>query len=96
LSGQTLDNYFADLAGQIGIAPATFLQCLQSGSKRSGVLADQKLALDLGLTGTPSFIINGEKYTGGRSYESWREILDRALAGQPASGEQDGYDPARP
>jgi protein-disulfide isomerase len=96
LSGQALDNYFADLAGQIGIAPATFLQCLQSGSKRAGVLADPKLALDLGLTGTPSFIINGEKYTGRRSYESWREILDRALAGQPASGEQDGYDPARP
>ncbi len=82
-SGQALDNYFADLAGQIGMAPATFTQCLQSGSKRAGVLADQKLAGELGLTGTPSFFVNGEKYTGQRSYESWREILDKALAAAP-------------
>lgn len=81
LSGEALDGYLADLAGQIGMAPASFLQCLKSGSKRAGVLADQKLATDLGLTGTPSFIVNGEKYSGQRPYESWREILDKALAG---------------
>lgn len=97
LSGQALDNYFADLAGQIGIAPATFLECLKSGSKRAGVLADQKLALDLGLTGTPSFIVNGETFAGQRSYDSWREILDKALAAQSSGGDQDGYSsPAKP
>jgi len=93
LSGPALDRYFTDLAGQIGIAPATFSQCLASGSKRAGVLADQKVATDLGLTGTPSFFVNGEKYTGQRSYDSWREILDQALAGQ--SGDQDSS-PAKP
>lgn len=81
LRGEALDGYFADLAGQIGMAPASFLQCLKSGSKRAGVLADQKLATDLGLTGTPTFLVNGEKYTGQRPYDSWREILDNALAG---------------
>ncbi|AWR86634.1 DsbA family protein [Meiothermus taiwanensis] len=96
LSGDALDNYFADLAGQIGIAPATFLQCLKSGSKRAGVLADQKLATDLGLTGTPSFIVNGEKYTGQRPYDSWREILDKALAGQPSSDQGGSSSPAKP
>lgn len=97
LSGQALDNYFADLAGQIGMAPATFSQCLKSGSKRAGVLADQKLAGELGLTGTPSFFVNGEKYTGQRSYDSWREILDKALAGQATGGDQGGASsPAKP
>lgn len=97
LSGAALDNYFADLAGQIGIAPATFSQCLQSGSKRAGVLADQKLAGELGLTGTPSFFVNGEKFTGQRPYDSWREILDKALAGQTPSGDQGGTSsPAKP
>ncbi|RDI96449.1 DsbA family protein [Meiothermus sp. QL-1] len=80
LGGEALDRYFADLGGQIGIAPATMLDCLRSGQKRAGVLADQRLALDLGLTGTPSFFVNGEKFTGQRPYQSWREILDRALA----------------
>jgi len=97
LSGQALDNYFADLAGQIGIAPANFLECLKSGSKRAGVLADQKLAFDLGLTGTPSFIVNGKTFTGQRSYDSWREILDKALVGQSSGDDQDGYSsPAKP
>lgn len=97
LSGQALDNYFADLAGQIGIAPAAFSECLKSGSKRAGVIADQKLAIDLGLTGTPSFIVNGETFTGQRSYDSWREILDKALAGQSKGDDQGGYSsPAKP
>lgn len=97
LSGEALDNYFADLAGQIGVAPATFLQCLKSGNKRAGVLADQKLATDLGLTGTPTFIVNGEKYTGQRPYESWKEILDKALAGQSDGSDQGGASsPAKP
>lgn len=85
LSGTALDNYFTDLAGQIGIAPATFSECLTSGRKRAGVLADQRLAGDLGLTGTPTFFVNGEKHTGLLSYARWREILDRALAEQPPS-----------
>ncbi|RIH83192.1 Disulfide bond formation protein D [Meiothermus luteus] len=97
LSGEALDRYFADLAGQVGMAPATFLQCLKSGSKRAGVLADQKLALELGLTGTPSFFVNGERYTGQRPYSSWREILDRALAGQSPSQDEGGQSsPYRP
>jgi len=83
LTGVALDNYLTDLAGQIGMAPATFSQCLAAGGKRAGELADQKLAADLGLTGTPTFFVNGEKYTGLHSYESWRDILDKALAGQP-------------
>lgn len=96
-SGEALDNYLADLAGQIGMAPATFLQCLKSGSKRAGVLADQKLAGALGLTGTPSFFVNGEKYTGQRSYDSWREILDKALVGQAPGNDQGGASsPAKP
>jgi protein-disulfide isomerase len=96
LSGEALDNYFTDLAGQIGIAPATFSQCLKSGSKRAGVLADQKLATDLGLTGTPSFIVNGETYTGQRPYDSWQEILDKALAGQSSSDQGGSSSPAKP
>jgi protein-disulfide isomerase len=84
LSGGALDNFFADLAGQIGIAPATFSECLTSDRKRAGVLADQRLALDLGLTGTPTFFVNGEMHTGFMSYARWREILDRALAAQPS------------
>ena len=54
--------------------------CLASGRHREEVLADQKLATDLGLTGTPTFFIAGEKHTGFLPYEEWKRLLDEALA----------------
>ncbi|MDX2007182.1 MAG: thioredoxin domain-containing protein [Meiothermus sp.] len=89
LSGDLLDGYLADLAGQIGMAPATLTQCLESGAKLAGVEEDRALATRVGVTGTPTFYVNGTQYTGARSYEAWKEILDKALVGevvQPVSG----------
>lgn len=79
-SGEALDNFLSDLAGQIGMAPATFSQCLKSGNKWAGVLEDGKKAEMLGLTSTPSFLVNGEKLTGAMPYERWKEVLDKTLA----------------
>lgn len=85
LTGDSLDNFLTDLAGQVGMAPATFSSCLKSGSKRDGVLADQDAANKLGITGTPTFYVNGTQYTGTRSFDSWKEILDKALSGSASS-----------
>lgn len=79
LSGEALDRYLVDLAGQTGLDTKAFAQCLASGKHREGVLADQKLATDLGLTGTPTFFIAGEKRTGFLPYEEWKALLDKAL-----------------
>ncbi|WP_117238299.1 DsbA family protein [Thermus sediminis] len=79
LGDTPLDRYLTDLAGQLGLDTAAFQDCLASGRMRQGVLADQKLATDLGLTGTPTFFIAGEKRMGFMPYEEWRALLDRAL-----------------
>lgn len=75
-----MDRYLVDLAGQIGLEEGAFAACLASGRHREEVLADQKLATDLGLTGTPTFFIAGEKHTGFLPYEEWKRLLDEALA----------------
>jgi len=80
LTGEALDRYLVDLAGQIGLEEGAFAACLASGRHREEVLADQKLATDLGLTGTPTFFIAGEKHTGFLPYEEWKRLLDEALA----------------
>jgi protein-disulfide isomerase len=80
LLGESLDRYLVDLGEQLGLERARFGQCLASGRMRDGVLADQKLANDLGLTGTPTFFIAGEKRTGFLPYEEWKALLDKALA----------------
>lgn len=82
LQGTVLDRYLVDLAGQMGLDQGAFAQCLASGKHRDAVLADQKLASDLGLTSTPTFYINGEKYEGFMDYARWKELLDKALAGK--------------
>jgi predicted DsbA family dithiol-disulfide isomerase len=72
-----------DLAGQLGLDAGAFQSCLASGRMRQGVLADQKAATDLGLTGTPTFFIAGEKRTGFMPYEEWKSLLDQALGKKP-------------
>lgn len=93
LSGDSLDAYLVDLATQLGLAPGPFQDCLKSGSKEAGVIADRDAASALGLTGTPSFIINGVTLPNRKSYAEWQELLDKALAGEsidPAANEGDG------
>ncbi|WP_347241505.1 DsbA family protein [Thermus sp.] len=82
LGGEGLDRYLVDLAEQLGLDKARFGQCLASGRMREGVLADQRLTNDLGLTGTPTFFIAGEQRTGFLPYEEWKALLDKAL-GKP-------------
>jgi protein-disulfide isomerase len=70
-----------DLAGQLGLDAGAFQSCLASGRMRQGVLNDQTgWPTDLGLTGTPTFFIAGEKRTGFMPYEEWKALLDKALA----------------
>ncbi len=79
LRGEALDRVLVDLARQLGLDGEAFGACLASGRHRAGVLADQKLATDLGLTGTPTFFIDQEKIPGFISYEEWKNRLDEAL-----------------
>jgi len=83
LRDAALDRYLVDLAGQLGLDTGAFQRCLASGRMRQGVLADQKAATDLGLTGTPTFFIAGEKRTGFMPYEEWKSLLDQALGKKP-------------
>jgi protein-disulfide isomerase len=74
-----LDKFLSDLARQLSLDAAKFDACLNSGTKRQGVLADQQLAGRLGISDTPTFIVNGQQYVGARSYEEWRTLLEKAL-----------------
>ncbi|GEM86195.1 DsbA family protein [Meiothermus granaticius] len=80
LSLDNLDKFLEDLARQLSLDTAKFTACLTSGSQRAGVLADQQLAGRLGISETPTFIVNGQQYVGARSYEEWKALLDKALA----------------
>ncbi|PDW02473.1 DsbA family protein [Candidatus Viridilinea mediisalina] len=53
-------NVFSGYAGQLGINRAAFDECLSSGRHRETLLAAAQSAIAAGITGTPTFEVNGQ------------------------------------
>lgn len=56
------------------------LQCVEQGTHADEVERDSQEAIRLGLTGTPSFIINGRLMSGARPTEQFIQVFDRELS----------------
>ena len=73
------EQYAADL----GLEPAAFTACLDDHRYQDEVRADAADATRLGLTGTPSFVINGRILIGALPFEDFKAIIDEELAVKP-------------
>ena len=59
-----------------GVERATFKKCIEDGALEAEILANyQHAAETLGVSGTPTFFINGEKHVGGISLERLAEVF---------------------
>lgn len=67
-------------AAAAGLNAAEFETCLDSGSSAARVQTDVDLGTVAGVSGTPTFFVNGTAVVGFRSVEEFRAILDAALA----------------
>lgn len=56
--------------------------CMNSGEKKAVVDAEVAEGNAIGVTGTPAFLINGRLLGGAFPYESFKEIIDKELAGK--------------
>ncbi len=70
---------FVRYAGEIGLDIGQFETDLDSSSVRDRVRSDSQSALKSGLTGTPSFFVNGEKINNPRGIEEFKFIIDNLL-----------------
>ena len=61
---------------------AEFDRCLDSGEQAAVVERDRKEGVRLGITGTPSFFINGHFLSGALDYAALRQIVEQQLAAQ--------------
>lgn len=75
LEGEALAQKLTDYARQLSLDPGTFRACLESDEAQNRVRFDQELALALGVDGTPTFFINGEKKVGFMPFEEWQKLL---------------------
>jgi protein-disulfide isomerase len=63
-----------------GIDKAKYDDCVNNKKTEAKVKADIAEGQSLGVTGTPSFIINGRKLVGAQPYEQFKAIIDDELA----------------
>jgi protein-disulfide isomerase len=75
LTVDDLKRYASDL----GLNTAEFNQCLDSGAKTQFVQNDIAYGTQLGVTGTPTFYINGNQIVGAQPYATFKQAIDTAL-----------------
>ena len=66
-------------AKEIGLNTADFDLCLASGKYRGAVQKDLNEGAQLGLTGTPTFFINGREMSGAQPLEAFAAVIDEEL-----------------
>ncbi len=72
---------FQAYAGEVGLNVTTFMSCYDSGKYNEAIDNEMTLANSVGATGTPTFIINGEKIVGAMPVDNFKQALDKALEG---------------
>jgi protein-disulfide isomerase len=82
-----LSRTWKDLAEKLGLDGGKLADCLVQGKYSAQVAADLELATQYGITGTPTFLINGQLLVGNQPYENFQLAIDSALetALQPSS-----------
>lgn len=75
LDRATLDG----IATQVHLDGAAFARCVDTHASGDRVRGQMAQATSLGVNATPTFFINGRKYSGAMPIESFRTIIDDAL-----------------
>ena len=78
LSDQDLEKY----AQEIKLDLAKFKKCLSSDQAEMTALIDRNFnsGRDFGVTGTPTFFINGRKVSGALGFDEFKRMIDEELA----------------
>lgn len=66
-------------ADQVGMGRETFARCLDGERFQTEVEKDLDEGRALGVTGTPTFFINGRRLVGAHPVETFREVVREAL-----------------
>ena len=76
LAREDLEGY----AKTIGLDMDKFKAALDSHVHKAAVDADDKVGTDLGISGTPAFLINGYYVSGAQPFPKFKKLIDKAMA----------------
>jgi protein-disulfide isomerase len=72
---------FVDMANQLGLDAKRFRADLNSSATADKLSEDKQLCAGLGVSGTPTYFVNGRMMRGAVPFERVAEVLDEELAG---------------
>jgi len=75
-------------ARKLSLDGTRFDQCLDSSEQAEAVRRDAAEGRKLGLTGTPSFFVNGHFFSGALCYATLRDLVQQQLARSPSAVRQ--------
>lgn len=64
-------------AKEIGLNTTDFNKCFDSGKYKNAISEDEKAGAAAGVSGTPSFFINGTLVVGAQPFDAFRTIIDK-------------------
>jgi protein-disulfide isomerase len=67
-------------ATELGLSREAFVRCLDRGESGGLVERDVREGREAGVSGTPTFFINGLPLRGAAPYEAFKQLIDEALA----------------
>jgi protein-disulfide isomerase len=59
---------------------AKFKTAMDTQPYKAAVDVDDKAGTDIGISGTPAFLINGYYISGAQPYPKFKKLIDRALS----------------
>lgn len=80
----TMKQALTTAAADIQLDVTAFTNCLNAGNARRRVQTDAEEGQRLGVSGTPSFLINGRPLVGAQPYEAFKAMIEEELAKAPS------------
>jgi len=73
------DEKIKEIAGKVGLDAKQFDACLQDDAIAQEINEDVEYGGQLGVSGTPAFFVNDKTFSGFKSYEDFKAIIDQEL-----------------
>jgi len=80
VDGSLLDDDLKKRAETVGLDGAAFATCIQGNKYDAAIKASTDQGSSLGVTGTPTFFINGRMIVGARSIEELKTMIDEEIS----------------
>jgi protein-disulfide isomerase len=75
------EEKYVEWAGELGLDVDRFKRDVASAKVRQQIESDKREAAALGVSGTPSFFVNGRFLSGAQPFSEFKQKIDEALAG---------------